>query len=163
MEHVVEQARKSEEPLKFLLEHQVEKPLSAGPFLFREWIKGSYVKIDARKDYWTKGKIVQNREVGPFYDGILYKLYGTTDAAILALKKGEIDYVWWTIDPGFVSDIIREKNINVTFSPGNGLFYLAFNLKKEPFNDLAFRRAFAYLVEKEFITSKVLQGYGEPA
>jgi len=162
-EPVVEQARKSEEPLKSLLEYQVEKPLSAGPFLFREWIKGSYVKIDARKDYWAKGKIVQNREVGPFYDGILYKLYGTTDAAILALKKGEIDYVWWTIDPGFVSDLIREKNINVTFSPGNGLFYLAFNLRREPFNDPAFRRAFAYLVDKEFITSKVLQGYGEPA
>lgn len=160
---VVEEARRSEDPLKYLLEYQVERPRSAGPFVFSEWVKGAYVKIDARKDYWAKGRVINGREVGPFYDGILFKLYGTTDAAVLALKKGEIDYIWWTIDPGFVAELVREKDINVTKSPGNGFFYLAFNVRKPPFNDLAFRRAFAYLVDKEFIVSRVLQNYGEPA
>ncbi|MFQ5887496.1 MAG: ABC transporter substrate-binding protein [Candidatus Hydrothermarchaeales archaeon] len=162
-EPIIAQAEASEEPLKFLLDYQIEKPVSAGPFSFVEWIKGSYVEIIAREDYWAKGKVIGDRTVGPFYDGILYKLYGTTDAAALALKKGEIDYIWWTIDPGFVGDLMKEEKIKVTSSPGNGLFYLAFNVRKKPFSDLAFREAFAYLVDKEFIVNRILQKYGEPA
>lgn len=162
-EPIVAKAEASEDPLKFLLDYQLEKPVSAGPFSFVEWVKGGYVKVAARKDYWAKGTVLQGHEIGPFYDGILYKLYGTTDAAILALKNREIDYIWWTIDPGFVADLVKEKNITVTSSPGNGLFYLAFNIRKAPYSDLAFRQAFAYLVDKEFIVSRVLQKYGEPA
>lgn len=160
---IVEDAKKKENPLKSLLEYQVQKPRSAGPFVFSEWVKGSYVKIDARKDYWAKGKMVNGREVGPYYDGILFKIYGTTDAAVLALKKGEIDYISWTIDPGFVAELSKEESVTVTKSPGNGFYYLAFNVRKKPFSDLAFRQAVAYLVDKEFIVSRILQKYGEPA
>jgi ABC-type transport system substrate-binding protein len=162
-EPVIEEARKSQDPLTFLLEHQVEKPVSAGPFSFREWRRGSYLQIDAREEYWAKGRIVQGREVGPFYDGILYKLYGTTDAAILALKKGDIDYVWWPLDPGFIPDLVRQEEIRVTSSPGNGLYYLAFNFRREPFHDRAFREAVALLIDKEFLVKRILQGYGEAA
>ncbi|PIU68117.1 MAG: ABC transporter substrate-binding protein [Armatimonadetes bacterium CG07_land_8_20_14_0_80_40_9] len=162
-EKLVQQAKESKAPLRTLLDYQVKRPVSAGPFSFSEWVKGSYLKIVARKDYWAKGKEVAGRKTGPFYDGILYKLYGTTDTAILALRKGEIDFIYWPIEPGFVAELSKEEKITVTTSPDNGFFYLAFNLRKRPYNDLSFRKAFAYMVDKEFIVQRILQGYGEPA
>jgi ABC-type transport system substrate-binding protein len=162
-EPIVKVARKKEEPLKYLLEYTFEKPLSCGPFLFSEWKKGSYIKIKARKNYFFKNTKVANKRVGPFYDGILFKIYGTTDAAIMALKKGEIDYFYWPVEPGFVSDLKKEKNITVVVSDDNGFFYVGFNLRKKPFSDINFRRAVCTLIDKDFITKRILQGYAKPA
>lgn len=160
---IVEEARKKKEPLKHLLEYTFEKPFSGGPFVFSEWKKGSYLKIKARKNYFFKNTTVAGKKVGPFYDGILFKIYGTTDAAIMAIKKGEIDFFYWPVEPGFVSDLKKEKNITVVKSDDNGFFYVGFNLRKKPFSDINFRRAVATLTDKDFIVKRVLQGYAKPA
>lgn len=162
-EPIVNDARKKEEPLKYLMEYTFEKPLSCGPFVFDEWKKGAYIKIKSRKDYFFKNTIVQNKKVGPFYDGILFKIYGTTDAAIMALKKGDIDFFYWPVEPGFVSELKKEKNITVVISPDNGFFYTGFNLRKKPFSDINFRKAVCTLIDKDFIIKRVLQGYAKPA
>lgn len=162
-EPIVKKARKKEEPLKYLLEYTFEKPLSAGPFVFSDWKKGAYVKLNSRKNYFFKNTTIAGKKVGPFYDGILYKIYGTTDAAIMALKKGEIDFFYWPVEPGFVEQLKKEKNVSVVVSDDNGFFYAGFNLRKKPFSDINFRRAVATLTDKEFIVKRVLQGYAKSA
>ena len=160
-EPVIKKARDSENPLTTLLQYEVTKPVGMGPFKFVEWRKGSYVKLACNPHYFASGKEVKGREVGPFTDEILFKIYRTTDTAILALQKGELDYIWWPIQPGFVERLIRDERIEVTQNPENGLKYLAFNFRKAPFNDIKFRQAVAYLIDKEFIRTRVLQNYGE--
>ncbi|MBI4640968.1 MAG: ABC transporter substrate-binding protein [Candidatus Tectomicrobia bacterium] len=159
-EPVIEEARKTKEPLTHLSEYQPKDLESSGPFKFVEWRKGSYVKIEKNPAYFATGMEVKGRKVGPYIDGILFKIYKTTDAAILALQKGDIDYIWWSIQPGYVAELMKDPKIKVTNNPENGLRYLAFNLRKPPFNDKAFRHAVAYLTDKEFIQSRVLQNYG---
>jgi len=160
-EPIVKEAKKAESPLTTLLEYEVTRPIGMGPFRFSEWRRGAYVKLVKNQDYSASGRKVKGKIVGPYIDEILFKIYGTTDTAILALKRGEIDYIWWPIQPGFVKDLEKNPEIEVTDNPENGLKYLAFNLRRAPFSDINFRRAVAYLIDKDFLVRRILQNYGE--
>lgn len=165
----LEEFRNSADPSQALREYQPEEPdeiLSCGPLIFDEWVRGSYVKSVKNPDYFDTGKTYTYDDgtqlvVGPYFDSIVYKIYDTTDAAILGLKKGEIDYIWWAIQPGYVSDLLEDPNITVANNPENGFRYLAFNCQREPFSEVAFRQATAVLIDREFIESRVLQNYGQ--
>jgi len=161
-EPIIKKIKTTSNPLNSLLEYEVTKPIGLGAFKFAEWEKGSYVKMIKNPLYFATGRMVKGKKVGPYFDEILFKIYGTSDAAILALKKGDIDYIWWPIQPGFITELKKDKNISITNNPENGLKYLAFNLRRMPFKDINFRHAVAYLVDKEFIKMRVLQNYGVP-
>ncbi|MCK5837944.1 MAG: ABC transporter substrate-binding protein [Desulfobacula sp.] len=90
----------------------------------------------------------------------LYKIYGTSDVAILALKKGEIDYYWWDIQPGYLKDLKKQDNIKLFFNKKSALYYMGFNVRKLPFSDKKLRQAIATLISKEFILTRILQDYG---
>ena len=167
-EPMMEEARNTEVPLQTFLDLPVEEPLSAGPFLFGQWERGSFVKLVTNPDYYGKGRTVTVDGIGtitegPHYDGIILKLYGTTDAALLGIQKGEIDYIWWNLDPGYIAQLLGNNEITVVKADELGFYYLAPNIAKKPFDDLELRQALVYLVDKDFIVSRVLQGYGGSA
>ncbi|MBU7010856.1 MAG: ABC transporter substrate-binding protein [Theionarchaea archaeon] len=167
-EPMLEEARGTEIPMQTFLDMPVDEPISAGPFSFDRWEKGSFVKLVTNPDYYGKGRTITVEgvgeiEEGPWYDGLLLKLYGTTDAALLGIQKGEIDYIWWNLDPGYIAQLLGNPDVTIQKSDELGYYYLAPNIAKEPFDDLVLRQALACLVDKEFIVSRVLQGYGGAA
>jgi ABC-type transport system substrate-binding protein len=107
--------------------------------------------------------IIRDIHIAGCGNDLLLKLYGTTDAALLGIQKGEIDYIWWNLDPGYISQLLGNPDITITKADELGFFYLAPNCAKEPFDDLALRQAMVYMVDKTFIVSRVLQGYGGEA
>jgi len=112
--------------------------------------------------FFGTGKTIANHLLGPYVDSILYKIYGTSDVAILALKKGEIDYYWWDIQPGYLKDLKEQDNIKLFFNKKSALYYMGFNVRKLPFSDKKLRQAIATLISKEFILTRILQDYGTP-
>jgi ABC-type transport system substrate-binding protein len=161
------QARDTDVPMQTFLDLPVDDPVSAGVFSFSQWEKGAFVKLVTNPTYYGKGRtVVVNGETiteGPHYDGLLLKLYGTTDAALLGIQKGEIDYIWWNLDPGYIAQLLGNPSITIEKADELGYFYLAPNCAKEPFDDVKLRQAMVYLVQKDFIVSRVLQGYGGEA
>jgi len=157
---VVEEARGKEKPLTSLLKHRVEKPVGSGPFAIKEWREGAYLFLEKNKFFFGMGKKIQGRKLGPFIDGIIFKFYGTSDAAVLALKKGSIDMFWWGIESGYLEDLKKDKDIQLFINERSALYYMGFNVRKPPFNDLNLRQAIATLVDKDFIISRILQGQG---
>ncbi|HUU49561.1 MAG TPA: ABC transporter substrate-binding protein [Nitrospinota bacterium] len=157
---IVEKAKKSEKPLRTLLNYKNPSPLGNGAFKFVSWRRGSSIKLERNPDYFAANRELNGKKVGPYIDGILFKIYGTTDAAILALKKGDVDYIWWSIQPGYIDDLRKDPQIALTENKENGLRYFAFNLRKPPFNDKNFRHAVAYLINKDFMVKRILHGHG---
>jgi ABC-type transport system substrate-binding protein len=94
-------------------------------------------------------------------DGILLKIYKNIDTAILAMKKGDIDYLWWGIESGYLEDLEKDPNIRIFTSLKSGYRYLAFNLRRPPLADTVFRQAAAHLVDKDFIVKRVLHNQGK--
>jgi peptide/nickel transport system substrate-binding protein len=157
---VVEAARKTEKPLITLQTYNVQEPVGTGPFVLKEWRKGAFLFLERNKHFFGKGLTIAGRLLGPYIEGIIFKIYGTSDAAILALKKGDIDMFWWSVEPGYLEDLKKEKDIRIFSTEKSGLYYMGFNVRKAPFNDVTLRRAIATLIDKDFIISRILQGYG---
>ncbi|RJR44679.1 MAG: ABC transporter substrate-binding protein [Desulfobacteraceae bacterium] len=158
-EKAVEEARKAEKPLVALQNSKVETPISSGPFVLKEWKKGSYIFLAKNPHFFGTGQKIEQFVLGPYIDGIVFKVYGTSDAAVLALKTGDIDLFWWGIQSGYMEDLKKEKGITLFTNEKSGLYFLGFNLRKKPFDDVNLRRAIATLIDKDFILERVLQGH----
>ena len=160
-EPVAAAARKAEKPLKHLLLHNVTQPMSCGAFKFVKWARGAYIRIERNENFFATGMEIGGKKVGPSVDGILFKFYGSQDSAIMALKKGDIDFYWTSIQAGYLKDLEGDKRFKVFKGDKSGVYYMAFNVRKPPFSDKAFRQAVAYLIDKDFIVIRVLQKEGQ--
>ncbi|MBS0013942.1 MAG: ABC transporter substrate-binding protein [Desulfobacterales bacterium] len=157
---IVNQAKKQEKPLGALLNARVEKPLGCGPFVLERWQEGNFIYLTKNPHFFGRGQTIQGHQLGPHVDAVLFKVYGTADVAILSLKKGDIDFLWWSIQPGYLEDLEQNKNIRVMINEKSALYYMGFNVRKKPFSDPALRQAAAMVIDRDFIVKRVLQGYG---
>lgn len=112
-----------------------------------------------------EGEVLARYEVGPFVSEIHWIEYGSKEAAYQALLAGEVDYVW---DPLGLSSSVRDQlaadpDVRFSVNQDAGVRYLAFNMRKAPMNDLAFRQAVAAVINKELIAETVLAGAVFPA
>jgi ABC-type transport system substrate-binding protein len=101
---------------------------------------------------------------GPYAPNIIFSIYGSQDAAFLALADGEVDYV---LNPlglarGLKEQAMKGEGIKTYTNADYGMYYLAFNMRKYPQSLPEFRQAFDIVLDKEFVTDKVLGGVVYP-
>lgn len=147
-------------PVEMLTTHRVTRPESLGPFTFQEWQKGAFIHLKRNDRFFALNGEIAGRKVGPHVDGIIFKVYGNMDTAVLALKKGDVDYLWWGIESGYLADLKANPDIRIFSVLKSGYRYLAFNLRRPPMGDKAFRLAVAYLLDKDFIVERILHNEG---
>ena len=101
---------------------------------------------------------------GPYPEAIHYRIYGTQATGVLALQAGEVDFLINSLglEKGFQDQLRGVSGVTLVENPTNGVRYLAFNLRREPMGRLPFRQAVAVLIDREFITERVLQGVADP-
>ena len=97
---------------------------------------------------------------GPFVSDILWVEHSTKDAAYEKLSAGEIDYVW---DPtglttGLRNELASNPDLNFSVNQSDGFRYMAFNMRRAPMSDLAFRQATSTVINKELVAETVLAG-----
>jgi len=93
-----------------------------------------------------------------------YQIYGTQATGVLALQAGEVDYLYnpLGLEKGFQDQLRGVDGITLIENPTNGIRYMGFNLRRPPMNRLPFRQAVATLIDREFVTDRVLQGVAYP-
>lgn len=106
------------------------------------------------------GDVVASYVEGPFVGEILWVEHGTKDAAYEKLAGGEIDYVY---DPtgltsGLRNELATNPNLQFSVNQTEGFRFMAFNMRKAPMSDLAFRQAVATVINKELVADTVLAG-----
>jgi ABC-type transport system substrate-binding protein len=169
--------------------HEPEDEPFFSAFSFAGWEPGAFAEVTAWADYPFTGTVtnlyangayqeirpdgtefvaygdatgdtVLELETGPFVPGVIYSVYGSQDAAILAMQNGEIDYFFnpLGLQPGLRAQVEAISGINVVSNASNGFRYMAFNTRKAPMDDVIFRQAVATMVDKDFITQTLLQG-----
>jgi len=161
---------------------------TAGAFVLNKWEKGAFLEMAKAASYidtgleikqWPngayedstgltlgepEGDVETSYTVGPHVDSIVYTIYGSQDAAVLALKNGEVDFMLNSLglQRGLANQIRTDPNLTVLENPQNGFRYLSFNTRRRPMNDCAFRQAMAVLIDKEFVTQTILQKVAFP-
>jgi ABC-type transport system substrate-binding protein len=161
---------------------------TAGSYLFERWEPGAFIENSANPDYFLsdlsieqwgnaayrdsdgvevgtpEGEVELTYDIGPYFSSVIYTIYGSQDAAILALKNGEVDFALNSLglQRGLADQIRNDPNLTVLENPPNSFRYLSFNNRRRPMNDCAFRQAVAVLIDKEFVTGTILQGVANP-
>ena len=181
------------EQQKALYAHVPDHEPSAGGFGFHKWERGAFAEKMRNPRYffaetvvteYTSGAYAEAKPyvyefaaygeaggdktleytVGPYAESTIYSIYGSQDATVLALKKGDIDFMLnpLGLSRGLQKQLEGEGGLTVIENPSTGVRYLGFNLRKAPMDNQAFREAVATLIDKEFISQTVLQGVAFP-
>jgi peptide/nickel transport system substrate-binding protein len=137
--------------------------IGTGPWYYAEGVTNSYRVMKKFDDYWGIG---QTTNFGmPLYpnevDTLFYKIYASIDTAILALQGGQVDYIAWAVTAGRVPSLQSDPNIELEYMSDAGYFYMAFNQKREPMNNLTFRKAMSHLIDKATIVDTYMGGFGQ--
>ncbi|MFD9882021.1 ABC transporter substrate-binding protein [Streptomyces alboflavus] len=134
-----------------------------GPFVLTDFKVDQYVKLKANKDFW-RGRAK--------FDELVFKTYKDQDAAVAALKKGEVSFVAGqpALTPAQANGLKGESDIKVNEGPGRRFFALATNpgartLDGKKFGDghpalldKRVRQALFLSVDRKTIVDKVFQG-----
>jgi peptide/nickel transport system substrate-binding protein len=170
-EDVVEEAKNSDEPATALYEASGADEPSGGPFVFAEREAGAFARITANESYHDIGREVTfesgeggSYTTGPYASEEILSLYAGQDAAVLALQEGEVDYLYNPLgmQRGLRERVTGDENLTAVSNATNGMRYLAFNFRKAPMDDPAFRKAIATMIDREFMATNVLQGVAFP-
>jgi len=132
------------------------KPISLGPYKFKEWTTQEKIVLEANSGYF-EGK--------PFLNSYIMRIIPDSATMFLELKSGNID--WMGLSPLQYSRQTQDKFFNDNFKKYKYLSfsytYIGYNLKSPLFNEKKVRQALNYAINKEEIVKGVLLGYGMPA
>jgi peptide/nickel transport system substrate-binding protein len=135
-----------------------------GPFILTDYKVDSYVKLKANKDFWRGS---------PKFDELVFRYYKDQDAAVAALRKGEVSFVAGSpsLTPAQAASLKSADNIKVNDAPGRRFYALATNPGAQTkdgkkfgdghaaLQDQKVRQALFMSVDRTAIIDKVFQGY----
>ena len=181
------------EQQKALFAHVPAGEPSAGGYIFGQWERGAFAEKSSNPEYYFSGGSVAQYPggayvaskpgayefsafgdpsgepeleyvEGPYAESTIYSIYGSQDAAVLALKKGDIDFMLnpLGLSSGLQEQLQGEDGLTTIENTSDGVRYLGFNFRKAPMDNKAFRQAVSTLIDKEFLVDTVLQGVAIP-
>lgn len=135
-----------------------------GPFILTDYKVDSYVKLKANKDFWRGA---------PKFDELVFRYYKDQDAAVAALRKGEVSFVAGSpsLTPAQADSLKTADNIKVNDAPGRRFYALATNPGAQTKDGKKFgdghpalldqkvRQALFMAVDRTTIIDKVFQGH----
>jgi len=139
--------------------------IGTGPWYLVDWVPGSSLNMSAYGNYWGKSESVNYLGTDyPFFPrnvrNMYFRIYWSLDEAALALRPGDVHVVPWNLPLADYNDFRFDPRMGFIISPTDAFYYMAFNMRKAPFNDINFRRAVSYVIDKDFIVDRLLGGFG---
>jgi len=145
-------------------------PVSAGPFVFKEWIRGESIRLEANSTYW-KGR--------PKMESYVFKIVPDAGAKLAQLQAGEIDAM--VVPPDQITALKADSNTVLYTSPLDGYVAIWLNLAnpKNPqtgrdeegeviaqdphpiLSDKSVRKAISYSLDYDSIIDNIFLGQGK--
>jgi len=127
------------------------QPLGTGPYLLKEWVRGSKIELVANKSYWGEK---------PKLDRVIWRGIPEASTRVAALETGEVDLISF-VPASYADRIKSNKNLVLRTVPGTRGFGVAFDGRKPPFSDKRVRQAANYAIDKDAIIRHILGGYAQ--
>lgn len=134
-----------------------QKPVGTGPFMFKEWKRGEYIKLARNPEYWKPGK--------PYLDEIIFNVIPDAASRAVAYERGSVDVLrGGDVDNVDVKRLRALPNTEYTtqgwemFSPQA---YLIFNMRKPPFDNVKVRQAVMAAMNRKLVVDNIFFGLGK--
>lgn len=121
-------------------------PVGSGPYQFVEYVSGQHILLKRYEQFFIPHR--------PRLDTLRFKLFEIFDP--LSLSGGEVHIIPFYDNPhhellfGGISNLVFTTKGYEAIGP---LYWLAFNVRQKPFDDIRVRQAFAYSIDRTFITT----------
>lgn len=134
---------------------QEDAPVGSGPFRFSSWTTNEEVVLAANADHFN----------APKADRWILRIVPNVEAALGMLRSGEINFLAdFPADPGvLISAAESDGDLEVVSTTDMGFRYIAFNHRRPPFDDPAFRRALSMAVDRNLIVGAAFRGFAVPS
>lgn len=135
------------------------KPIGTGPWVFKEWQRGSHIILERNPHYWQAGK--------PYPDRLVVRYLPDAATRSAVLETGEVQLGAQSPIP--LSDMKRLSQLPHLGMTTDGYEYFApivtmqFNNAKPPFDNILVRKAVAYAINRDLIVRNVWFGLGKVA
>jgi peptide/nickel transport system substrate-binding protein len=124
--------------------------MGTGPYKFTALEPDQGVTLERNDLYWGKK---------PVYKTITCSIVTDEATRELAMRSGSVDGAW-SVPLTSVPQWEQIPNTKVYFAPGATAVFWAFNMDKEPFNDIHARKAFCHCVDRTGLVKALLHGHG---
>lgn len=122
--------------------YQEETPIGSGPFKYVSARLSEQVVLEANADHFAAPKM----------DRWILRIIPNTEAVLGALRSGELNFLAaYTGDPEVLMSAAEGTPIEVVASTDIGFRYVAFNNRRAPFDDAAFRNALSQAINRDLI------------
>jgi len=135
-------------------------PLGNGTFMFKEWVAGDSITVEANPDAMKQPKV----------ERIIFKFVPDMNTLIALLRTGDID-IAYDLRELQIAEVLKMDGVEPFALPGVAIERYYFNLRnpenlEEPhpiFEDIRVRQAIAMGMDRFTAVDAILQGYGEVA
>lgn len=135
--------------------YQEKVPIGSGPFKFSSWKFSEEIVLEANRDYFQPPKI----------DKWICRFIPNMEATLGMLQTGELNFLATYVgDPQILEQKVKANpNLTMVYAVDLGFRFFAMNLRRPPFDDVAFRRAILALTDRQLIVNAVWKGFAVPA
>jgi peptide/nickel transport system substrate-binding protein len=126
-----------------------------GPYQITEYVVNEQVVLERNPNY---------REDFPegAPDRVIIRYFEDPTQMGLAVENGEIDVAWRTLGPVEANRLGDVAGLTLYNSGGGGIRYLVPNHAMDPMTDQNVRQALAYLIDRDEIIDRAVQGRNDP-
>jgi peptide/nickel transport system substrate-binding protein len=179
-DHILEKSVKTKDKdskLEFLSKWSVDTPpeeiIVNGPYKIERYDTSQRIIFRRNPYYWRKDAQGNSQ---PYIERIIWQIVESTDASLLQFRSGDLDSI--SVSPDYFSLLkVQEKQGNFTIYNGgqsSSTLFLSFNLNKgkrnnqplvDPiksqwFNNVQFRQAVAYAIDRQTMLNNTFRGLG---
>ena len=127
-------------------------PVGTGPFTVAEWVRGDRIVLARNPDYHVKAL--------PKLDRVTYRFIPDPNAALAALKAGDVDAAGMGIGPEHVPELQKDPRFQVIIGETTNDVILALNNSRKPYTDVRVRRAVTHAINKPEVVKGAMFGLG---
>ena len=131
-------------------------PIGTGPFVFKEWVKGSHIILERNPNYWDAPK--------PYLDRIVVRFIPDANARSAAFAAGEIDFGGDTPVPRSEIETLKASAALDVVSDGYAYLgnqsQLVYNLDNPILANVDVRRAIAHAIDLKQVLAVAWYGQG---
>lgn len=135
-----------DDPASFVNDH----PIGSGPFKFESRRLGTELRVAANTDHFNP----------PSAPGLAWAVFGSLDASIGAVERGEVDILGDFVSTTQVAALEGIDGVTIESNISHGSNLLHYNMRIESLSDAYMRRALTYLVPSQDMIDIVYEGEG---
>ncbi|MBI4319409.1 MAG: hypothetical protein HY675_13050 [Chloroflexi bacterium] len=127
-------------------------PVGTGPFVFKDWVSGDRITLEANKDYW-RGR--------PNLDSLVFKFGTDSPTRVNLLKTGQV-HIGMQLSSTDAKSVEGDQNLAVVPLAWPSIIGLGKNNQRKPFDDVRVRQAVSHAIDTDAIVKNVMLGAGKP-